>query len=64
MSWLPAIRLCHCGSGLTSTELYDARGIYVSRVCEECEEKVKAQFRPEIFTNSLYECDEPIEEDV
>lgn len=46
-----------------SWALYDARGIYVSRVCEDCEEEVKSQYRPEIFADSSYETDEPIDED-
>lgn len=54
---------CPCGSGLPSRELYDARGIYVARVCERCENKVRSEFRPEIFTDSQYACDEPIDED-
>lgn len=43
--------------------LYDARGIYCCRVCDECEAEKRAQFRPEVFTNPAYEHDEPIEED-
>ena len=54
---------CHCGSGLPSRELLDARGIYCSRVCDECEQRVRQQFRPDIFTDSNYWADEPIEED-
>jgi hypothetical protein len=54
---------CECGSGLYDWPLYDARGIYVRRVCDKCVEKVKSHFRPEIFVDPQYECDEPIEED-
>ena len=54
---------CSCGSGLASDALYDARGIYVARVCAKCEQRVKARYRPEIFTDSRYETDEPIEEE-
>ena len=42
-------------------ELLDARGIYCGRVCEYCEERVKASYRPEVFSDGNYECDEPIE---
>ena len=54
---------CICGSGLESQQLFDARGIYVSWVCRKCEQKVRSKFRPEIFTNSHYEVDEPIEDE-
>jgi len=57
------MRECICGSGLPSEQLYDARGIYVSRVCEACEAEVRSRYRPEIFSDSGYECDEPIEEE-
>lgn len=56
-------RFCHCGSEKYSYELYDAKGIYVSRVCEDCEEEVKAGFRPEIFEDSNYYTEEPVDND-
>jgi len=56
-------RECICGSGKNSWVLSDARGIYVSRVCADCVKKVKAKYRPEIFADSNYAHDEPIEED-
>jgi len=49
--------------GRPTFALYDARRIYVARVCDECEETVRAGSRPEIFENPSYEADEPIEED-
>jgi len=55
-------RLCNCGSGKAGEEVYDARGIYVARVCSECREEKLSYFNPEIFTLS-YECNEQIEED-
>jgi len=57
------MKFCNCGSGLQSRELYDARGIYCGRVCDRCEKKVKASFRPEIFSDQNYYTDEPIDED-
>jgi hypothetical protein len=57
------IRPCPCGSGKDSWWLQDARGIPCKRVCEDCEEKERARYRPEIFEDSNYECDEQIEED-
>jgi hypothetical protein len=43
--------------------MYDARGIYVSRVCKVCENEVKSRYRADIFTDSEYWADEPIDED-
>jgi hypothetical protein len=55
-------KICHCGSGQYPQTLYDARGIPVGRCCRACEAKLRAKYRPEIFTDSQYECDERIEE--
>jgi hypothetical protein len=52
---------CRCGSGLPWRDLSDARGIYVARVCDACEAKVKAGYRKDIFENEDYETDEPID---
>lgn len=57
------MRECPCGSGLHSWPLHDARGIYCGRVCDQCEEEKRAQFRPEIFTDSSYYADEAIDPD-
>ena len=56
-------RPCPCGSGEPSSPLIDARGIFCSYVCEACEEEVKSRYRPEVFEDASYACDEPIEED-
>lgn len=55
------MKTCPCGSGKERYELCDARGISCGFVCEACEEKKRAKYRPEIFSNSKYEADEPIE---
>lgn len=55
------IRPCPCGSGEPSQWLHDARGIPVARVCAKCERRVRAKYRPEIFTDSQYWTDEPVE---
>jgi hypothetical protein len=52
-----------CDSGLYHEAIYDARGIYVGKVCEKCREKTLAPYRREIFTDSNYEIDETIDED-
>jgi hypothetical protein len=52
---------CGCGSGKERWPLYDARGIFCAYVCDKCEDKVRAKYRPEIFDDPAYEADEPIE---
>jgi hypothetical protein len=54
-------RPCACGSGETHYALEDARGIFCGYVCSKCEAKKRAQFRPDIFNDSNYWADEPIE---
>ena len=54
-------KACSCGSGLQRYDLTDARGIFCTYVCEKCERAKAAGYRPEIFTDSQYEADEPIE---
>ena len=44
------------------SSLVDARGIFCAYVCPICEADKRAKFRPEIFTDSNYACDEPVEE--
>ena len=39
---------CPCGSGRDPWRLYDAKDKFVSFVCEDCENKVKAKYRPDI----------------
>lgn len=56
-------RLCRCGSLKYPYELRDARGIFVSRVCFDCESEVRSRYRPEIFEDMNYEANEPIEPD-
>jgi len=56
-------RQCPCGSGEASWPEYDARGIYLCRVCEACETERLSVFRPDIFTDANYWTDEPVEED-
>tara|TARA_R110001583_G_scaffold182357_2_gene340092 strand:+ start:1138 stop:1365 length:228 start_codon:yes stop_codon:yes gene_type:complete len=41
---------------------YDGRGIYLTRVCPECEEAKMSQYRPEILRYyTQADVDEPIE---
>lgn len=39
---------------------YDARGFYLTRVCDVCRKAKLAKFRPEVLADSNYECDEDI----
>lgn len=57
------VRLCPCGSGEHPEDLYDARNIYVGKCCDKCKPALMRKYRPEIFTDSNYECDEQIDED-
>ena len=42
---------------------YDARGLYLARVCEHCVEYKLSKYRPEVLTNPNYWTSEPIEEE-
>ncbi len=56
-------KLCGCGSGKPRRALDDARGIFCAYVCDDCEEEAKSKYRSDIFTDSGYWHDEPIEPD-
>jgi hypothetical protein len=58
------MRLCSCGSGLERYALRDARNIFCAYVCEKCEADKRAKYRPDVFTDSNYWADEPIDEDL
>jgi len=55
-------RLCDCPKGGLQRPLYDARGIFCCYVCDGCEAEKRRKYRPDIFTDSNYWADEPIEE--
>jgi len=54
---------CNCGSGKNRYELLDAKGIFVSYVCDNCIRSVMDKYRPEVFTDAAYWTDEPVEEE-
>lgn len=54
-------RPCPCGSGKDSWWQNDARGIPLCRTCDDCHDAKMAKYRPEVLTNSRYECDEPVD---
>jgi len=58
-----SVKLCPCGSGEYRRELYDARGIFCTFICDQCEAEKRAKYRADIFTDSSYPTTEPIEED-
>jgi len=54
---------CKCGSD-DGWILTDAKGIYVAKVCDKCEDEVKARYNPWVFSGyDQSDCDEPIDED-
>ena len=54
---------CPCGSGEYPEAVHDARGIFVSYVCEQCRKRKLRGYRSDIFTDSAYWADERIEEE-
>jgi hypothetical protein len=54
-------RECSCGSGEIQQAEYDARGIFLTYACDQCRKERLSHYRPEVLTDSNYECDEPIE---
>jgi hypothetical protein len=54
---------CSCGSGLERHAFFDARGIFMTYICEQCMMEKLSHFRPEIITDPNYSHDEPIDEE-
>ena len=54
---------CPCGSGKERYDLVDARGIFCTFVCDDCEDAKRSKYRPDIFVDSNYPADEPIDEE-
>ena len=52
---------CPCGSGEYPEAVHDARGILVAYVCSKCRAGKLGKYRPDIFTDSDYWHDEPID---
>lgn len=55
---------CNCGSLEFPEEVFDARGIFVAKVCSACRTERLRGYRPEIFTDPNYDAFEPIEEEL
>jgi hypothetical protein len=41
---------CGCGSGLPRRSLLDGNGLFCAYVCTQCEDRVRARYRPETWT--------------
>lgn len=55
---------CKCHTkGDGSWWAYDARGIELCRVCDECEKEKLSHYRPDVLTDANYWTDEPVEDD-
>ena len=52
---------CPCGSQEYGEWQYDARGIELCKTCPKCHREKMARYRPEVLTDSQYECTEAIE---
>jgi len=58
-----SLRECPCGSGEFPEAEYDAQGIFLCYVCDECREEKLGQYRPEILTGyTQADVDEAIED--
>lgn len=57
------VRPCPCGSGKDSQWQYDARGIELTRTCDDCHKVKMAGYRQDVLDNVNYEANEPIEPD-
>ena len=54
------LRYCQHPGGYSWDE-YDARGIFLCRVCDDCQDAKLAQYRPDVLTDASYWHDEPID---
>lgn len=55
-------KICNCGSNKPRRALTDARGIFCTYVCDNCEQEKQSHYRPDVFSDANYWADEPIEE--
>lgn len=55
-------KTCPCGSGHYRSELYDARGIFCTFFCSDCEEEKRARYRPEVLSDPAYWADEDFDD--
>jgi hypothetical protein len=58
------LKSCHCGSGLERHARFDARGIFLTYVCDKCEKEKLKRYRPEVLTDPNYDTfDDVVDED-
>ena len=62
LATVPAADAPHVCWGARKRVIYDARGIYAFSCCAICEQEKRARFRPEVFTDPDYACDEPVDD--
>ena len=57
-------RPCDCAWTQPGTRfpMYDARGIFLTYACDNCEVEKRLRYRPDVFTDPNYEADEPIDD--
>lgn len=58
---VPRNRPCRCGSGEPSYWINDARGIPLTRVCDQCRAERTEGFRPDVINDPNYWTDEPVD---
>ena len=46
---------CNCGSGEPPYATYDARGIFLTYVCDNCKKQKLKRYRPDVLTDPNYE---------
>lgn len=52
---LHTVRPCNCGSEKPSMWQVDAKGIPLTRTCEDCHEQRMSKYRPEVLVDAGYE---------
>jgi hypothetical protein len=52
---------CTCGSGYQRHAKYDGHGIFLTYVCDKCEEEKMSKYRSDIM--EPYDTDEPLDYD-
>jgi hypothetical protein len=55
-------KLCFCGSMKPKHPLIDARGIFCTYVCDNCEKDKRKGYRVDVLNNRNYWHDEPIDD--
>jgi hypothetical protein len=59
----PRLHDCSCGSGEEHWAEFDARGIFLTYVCEQCRDQKLKKYRKDVLDDPNYWHDEPIDED-